>query len=774
MPKVTLALRSKLLISFIACGVAPLLALFAYLQVTVISEMREKSLMPLASMTGPLQESVDRGLGERFGDAMAFAAAAASDLDEGDAMDRVTRSMNRRMVFYPVYKAMVLADPSGRIIAANTRDAAGRGTQGASLVGRDIGGGEWFRRAASGGGEDWKTMSGASIGAVEKSPIVAAAAGDDGFSIPFAAPVKDASGRVIAVWVNYLNPTFVDELVLGTAHRLGEQLGQDVEVTVFDHAQRVVTAYDQDVHSKTYTRDPGQFENVTVLLKDVQMTGANGALHLVHDGNDVGAAYAISDGDNGEPTTGWRTIVVASDEALLAESREVSESIIIFIVLAIAVATAAGWWLGRGISAPITALIVRMRQLVAGDKTTEVPSLERADDIGDIARAVEVFREAAVEKDRVEAEVEAERQRATAERERVAARQKLAVDRLGEALGALAEGDLSHTLPADFPEEYDRLKQDHSAAIGRLRDTMQAIIQSAEAIRTGTVEIAGASEDLARRTEAQAASLEETAAALEETSGAVKANASSSREAAAKVGVAREAAAEGRTAAQETIDAIARIQSSQREIGSIVGVMQEIAYQTNILALNAGVEAARAGDAGRGFMVVANEVRLLAQRSSEAAKDIQRLIGGSNEQVDDGVALVNKSAEMLQRIVDDVMSVNELIGDIAAASERQALGVNQISSAVNQMDSTTQQNAAMVEQTTAAARSLASETESLSNMIGFFRIGRGGGGSSFAAPARESYEPAPSRAASAQRPPLRLAVGSDVGAAASNDDWSKF
>jgi methyl-accepting chemotaxis protein len=126
---------------------------------------------------------------------------------------------------------------------------------------------------------------------------------------------------------------------------------------------------------------------------------------------------------------------------------------------------------------------------------------------------------------------------------------------------------------------------------------------------------------------------------------------------------------------------------------------------------------------------------------------------------------------MLQRIVDDVMSVNELIGDIAAASERQALGVNQISSAVNQMDSTTQQNAAMVEQTTAAARSLASETESLSNMIGFFRIGRGGG-SAFAPSSRESYEPAPARAAAPARPPLRLAVGSDV--APSNDDWSKF
>lgn len=773
MPKVTLALRSKLLISFIACGVTPLLALFIYFQATVIQHMRDQSLLPLETVAGPLQEAIDRGIGERFGDVLAFASTAGGQMSEGRDASSETREMNQRMRFYPVYKLMVIADTSGRIMAANTRDGSGRGTMGSSLVGRDIGGGEWFRKAASGAGDDWKTMSGASVGPVGKYSAVATGAGDDGFAIPFAAPIRDSSGRVIAVWVNFLNPSYVDDLVLGSARQLGGELGADVEVTVFDAANNVVTAYDHDVHEKTYTRDPGQFENVKVLLKDLAMEQGIGSSHFIHDGNEVGGAYAISDGDNGEPTTGWRTILVASDDALLAESREVSNSTIVFILFALVLATAAGWWLGRGIASPITALIVRMRQLVAGDKKGEVPGLDRADDIGDIARAVEVFREAAVDKDRMEAEAEAERQRATAERERIAARQKLAVDRLGEALGALAEGDLTHNLPSDFPEEYNRLKTDHAAAISRLRDTMQAITQSAEAIRTGTVEIAGASEDLARRTEAQAASLEETAAALEETSGAVKANASSSREAAAKVGATRETAAEGRSAAQDTIDAIARIQSSQREIGSIVGVMQEIAYQTNILALNAGVEAARAGDAGRGFMVVANEVRLLAQRSSEAAKDIQRLIGGSNEQVDDGVALVNKSAEMLQRIVDDVMSVNELIGDIAAASERQALGVNQISSAVNQMDSTTQQNAAMVEQTTAAARSLASETESLSNMIGFFRVGRGGSAFAPTSP-RESVEPAPSRTAHAGRPPLRLAVGSDVGAASSSDDWSKF
>ena len=419
-------------------------------------------------------------------------------------------------------------------------------------------------------------------------------------------------------------------------------------------------------------------------------------------------------------------------------------------------------WLQRGVVTPLRHLTNVLADLTAGKLDVIVPAQETKNEIGDIARAVEFFRQSAMEKVRFEAETASERERSTAERERVAARQNLVVERLAEALGALSQGDLTHALPADFPEEYVRLRDDHAAAIGRLRETMQAIVQSAETIRTGTGEIAGASEDLARRTEAQAASLEQTAAALEETSGAVKTTATNSRDAASKVAGAKETAAESGTVAQQTIDAIARIQASQREIGSIVGVMQEIAYQTNILALNAGVEAARAGDAGRGFMVVANEVRLLAQRSSEAAKDIQRLIGSSNEQVDGGVTLVNRSADMLKRIVDDVMSVNELIADIASASERQAMGVNQISSAVNQMDSTTQQNAAMVEQTTAAARSLASETEALTAQIGFFRIGR----------TAQAYTPAAeTRPARTQ---LRLASGGDFTPTTSNEDWNRF
>ena len=757
-----LKLRSKLLVTFVLAGLLPLLALFAFLNATVFSELRGKSVQPLSMSAGPLQESIDRGLAERFGDALAFAAVAGRDFGQQGGIDRISEQMNERMAFYPIYKLMILADADGRIVAVASKDAAGRPISTASLIGGSVADTDWFRRARAGEGENWKTMSGAVVGRSGKIGMVASALGDDGFAVPFAATVRDESGKVTGVWANFLNPTFIDEIALSVGDRLGRRYGDSLEVTVFDSYGQVVTGYTQEEHAQKYARSDAQFENVLSFSKEFSATEANSEKYFAHDGGKVGGAFAVSDGDHGEPKTGWRTAIVASDDQLQAEVNGISRTTLIFTLLGGLATAVAGWFIGGGIARPILQIIARMRNLVAGDKSAAVPGIERGDDIGDIARAVENFREAALDKDRLESETAAERERSTAERERVAARQNLVVERLAEALGALSQGDLTHALPADFPEEYVRLRDDHAAAIGRLRETMQAIVQSAETIRTGTGEIAGASEDLARRTEAQAASLEQTAAALEETSGAVKTTATNSRDAASKVAGAKETAAESGTVAQQTIDAIARIQASQREIGSIVGVMQEIAYQTNILALNAGVEAARAGDAGRGFMVVANEVRLLAQRSSEAAKDIQRLIGSSNEQVDGGVTLVNRSADMLKRIVDDVMSVNELIADIASASERQAMGVNQISSAVNQMDSTTQQNAAMVEQTTAAARSLASETEALTAQIGFFRIGR----------TAQAYTPAAeTRPARTQ---LRLASGGDFTPTTSNEDWNRF
>ena len=295
---------------------------------------------------------------------------------------------------------------------------------------------------------------------------------------------------------------------------------------------------------------------------------------------------------------------------------------------------------------------------------------------------------------------------------------------LGEALRALANGNLSYRMEDTLPSEYARLREDFNAAMLTLQGTMTSIASSTQAVRSGAEEITQASDDLSRRTEQQAASLEQTAAALDEITATVRKTAESAVDASKLVADARAEAERSDIVVQQTVTAINGVEKSSKEISSIIGVIDEIAFQTNLLALNAGIEAARAGDAGRGFAVVATEVRALAQRSADAAKEIKVLISASSAQVDLGVNLVGQTGTALARISEQVAKLNRVVADIAASAQEQATGLHQVNIAVNQMDQVTQQNAAMVEQSTAASHGLAAEAVELANLTGKFETGQ--------------------------------------------------
>jgi methyl-accepting chemotaxis protein len=172
----------------------------------------------------------------------------------------------------------------------------------------------------------------------------------------------------------------------------------------------------------------------------------------------------------------------------------------------------------------------------------------------------------------------------------------------------------------------------------------------------------------------------------------------------------------------QAVTAMARIEESSRKISDIISVIDEIARQTNLLALNAAVEAARAGEAGRGFAVVASEVRSLAQRSSQAAKDIKDLITNSSSQVQDGVQLVNRAGTSLKDILDSIKQVAEIVAEITNASAEQASGIDQINKALTQMDEVTQQNSALVEENAATARTLEQQSGAMDERVGAFRL----------------------------------------------------
>ena len=341
------------------------------------------------------------------------------------------------------------------------------------------------------------------------------------------------------------------------------------------------------------------------------------------------------------------------------------------------------------------------------------------------------------------------------------------VQSLADALDHLAQGDLAYRIERTFPREFEQLRTDFNGAISRLSATLNQIIGGAGLIRSGAGEISAAADDLSRRTEQQAASLEETAAALDQITVTVRKTATGARTAADVVLAARGDAQTSGRVVNQAVEAMSEIEASSQQIGQIIGVIDEIAFQTNLLALNAGVEAARAGDAGKGFAVVASEVRALAQRSADAAREIQVLVDTSSAQVEAGVRLVGETGAALQRIVDRVAEIDALVEEIAASAQEQATGLHQVNSAINEMDQVTQQNAAMVEQSTAASHNLAQEAQGLAESVARFRVGEEQEGPGQARPAAQVL-------AARHRASSRAAVAALRKAQPGIDGWEEF
>jgi methyl-accepting chemotaxis protein len=472
-----------------------------------------------------------------------------------------------------------------------------------------------------------------------------------------------------------------------------------------------------------------------------------------------------------------RNMILAYDELVAktvdeaaAEYARVSTTIVVVAAVSILLSLLLGFAIGQyGVAEPMRAVVRLLQKLAGGDYAVEIAGTDRKDEIGEVAQTALAFKENGLAKMRMEQEQKEAEKRAVADREAAAAQvarefeeavggivqaavagdfsKRVALDEktglvrsvggsinalcanvggslaeLVEMLTALAGGDLTRRITADYQGDFATLKDNANATAEGIGKTIAEIKRVATEVTNASAEISTSTTNLSQRTEEQAASLEQTSASMEQIAVTVKKNAESAQQAKETAAATREVADRGGQVVSRAVAAMARIEDSSRKISDIIGVIDEIARQTNLLALNAAVEAARAGDAGRGFAVVASEVRSLAQRSSQAAKDINDLITSSSGQVKEGVDLVNEAGSALTEIVESIKDVAQVVSEIASASLEQSSGIEQVNKALSQMDEATQQNSALVEQNAATAKALQHQSRAMDERVAFFRI----------------------------------------------------
>jgi methyl-accepting chemotaxis protein len=516
-------------------------------------------------------------------------------------------------------------------------------------------------------------------------------------------------------------------------------------------------------------------------------------------------------------------------EAIVASTQR---SAMILGLLTVALLIGSAVFGAFNIARPLRALVVPLQRMAKGE-AVELPGTERQDEIGETARAVNDIKIMLAEKARREAEAKIEQDK-RAEAEGQAVMQKMSdefeatvggivhaavagdfsqrvdvsgktglvlnvgtainsmCDNVGKALAdfdrmldALAGGNLLQRISASYQGNFAQLKDNANKTADRIGATIAEIKASAREVTNASAEIATSTTDLSQRTEEQAASLEETSASMEQISATVRKNAENAQAANQSAADTRVVAERGGQVVAQAVEAMAKIEESSAKISDIISVIDEIARQTNLLALNAAVEAARAGEAGRGFAVVASEVRSLAQRSSQAAKDIKELITNSNGLVKDGVDLVNRAGGSLNEIVASINKVAEIVADIANASAEQATGIEQVGKALTQMDEATQQNSALVEENAATAKTLENQALAMDQRVAFFRIeeGQASGQTASASAHKGAAASSKSNAAAARlaSPARKVAAGparrmqSALAVAVNSEpDWQEF
>jgi methyl-accepting chemotaxis protein len=700
-----LGIRNKIIVLLLVFGMIPALAMFGML-LFAEDEIRADINGRIEVSAAQLNDTIDRNLFERYGDVQAFGLnrAAHDKANWGNLAPEnpLVQSMNGYMTGYGIYKLMLLLDPNGAVISANTVDAKGAPLDTKALLGKSFADAPWFAKAIKGqflAGRNG--LTGTAVQQPARNELVAQLYGSDGYVISFSAPVKDAAGTVIAVWVNFADFGLVEQIVDSVYQSFAARGAPYAEITLLDGKGAVIVDYDPRGQGfgdlKGYKRKPEVIGKLNLVERgvasaDLAVKGGHGALVSRHARKQIDqvAGYHFSQGAYDYPGLGWSTLVRIPVEEAYASVESVTHAMIIVLLVTAGVVLGIGVVVGMSFAKPIVGLTGTMKTLAGGENQVAVPSTHRGDEIGEMARTVEVFKQNAIDMERMEAEkVEGEK--------RAAAEKKAAMNKLAD----------------DFEASVSGIVNSVSSQSTEMRSTAEAMSATAEETSRQATAVAAASEQASANVQTVASATEEMSASIGEIN--------------RQVGESVDITARANEEAERTNKTVQGLAAAADKIGEIVNLISEIAEQTNLLALNATIEAARAGEAGKGFAVVASEVKNLANQTAKATEEISAQINEMQSVSGDAVTAIAGIARTIGEISGIAQTISAAVAEqgtatqeIAENTQQASAGTREVSNTIAGVTQAASETGAAAQQVLSAAGELSQQSEKLRAEVGGF------------------------------------------------------